>query len=161
MRRGQCTYCRLPLCNLIASISFLQDFFKLAVFTFLLDLSPEFYFPVVASPLKLQYSESAAHRVKPQSVTVGDIGAVLSAVQNYKNETRAKFFNGHGESRPLLTISGGLLSQGALIFQNSESVNYTTDNIDLSHWYKVDKVFYTPEAKLRCVKITSYITKRS
>ena len=34
-------------------------------------------------------------------------------------------------------------------------------NIDLSHWYKVDKVFYTPEAKLRCVKITSYITKRS
>ena len=35
------------------------------------------------------------------------------------------------------------------------------DNIDLSHWYKVDKVFYTPEAKLRCVKITSYITKRS
>ena len=37
----------------------------------------------------------------------------------------------------------------------------TTDNIELSHWYKVDKVFYTPEAKLRCVKITSYITKRS
>ena len=34
-------------------------------------------------------------------------------------------------------------------------------NIELSHWYKVDKVFYTPEAKLRCVKITSYITKRS
>ena len=33
--------------------------------------------------------------------------------------------------------------------------------IELSHWYKVDKVFYTPEAKLRCVKITSYITKRS
>ena len=83
---------------------------------------------MVASPLKLQYSESAAHRVKPQSVTVGDIGAVLGAVQNYKNETRAKFFDGHGESRPLLTISGGLLSQGALIFQNSESINYTTDN---------------------------------
>ena len=37
----------------------------------------------------------------------------------------------------------------------------TLNNIDLSHWYKVDKVFYTPEAKLRCVKITSYITKRS
>ena len=37
----------------------------------------------------------------------------------------------------------------------------STDNIELSHWYKVDKVFYTPEAKLRCVKITSYITKRS
>ena len=36
-----------------------------------------------------------------------------------------------------------------------------SSNIDLSHWYKVDKVFYTPEAKLRCVKITSYITKRS
>ena len=34
-------------------------------------------------------------------------------------------------------------------------------NIELSHWYKVDKVFYTPEAKLRGVKITSYITKRS
>ena len=34
-------------------------------------------------------------------------------------------------------------------------------NIELSHWYKVDKVFYTPEAKLKCVKITSYITKRS
>ena len=34
-------------------------------------------------------------------------------------------------------------------------------NIELSHWSKVDKVFYTPEAKLRCVKITSYITKRS
>ena len=34
-------------------------------------------------------------------------------------------------------------------------------NKELSHWYKVDKVFYTPEAKLRCVKITSYITKRS
>ena len=34
-------------------------------------------------------------------------------------------------------------------------------NIELSHWYKVDKVFYTPEAKLRCVKIISYITKRS
>ena len=34
-------------------------------------------------------------------------------------------------------------------------------NIELSQWYKVDKVFYTPEAKLRCVKITSYITKRS
>ena len=34
-------------------------------------------------------------------------------------------------------------------------------NIELSHWYRVDKVFYTPEAKLRCVKITSYITKRS
>ena len=33
--------------------------------------------------------------------------------------------------------------------------------IELSHWYKVNKVFYTPEAKLRCVKITSYITKRS
>ena len=32
-------------------------------------------------------------------------------------------------------------------------------NIELSHWYKVDKVFYTPEAKLRCVKITSYITQ--
>ena len=60
--------------------------------------------------LKLQYNESAAHRVKPQSVTVGDIGAVLSAVQNYKNETRAKFVDGHGESRLLLTISGGLLS---------------------------------------------------
>ena len=35
------------------------------------------------------------------------------------------------------------------------------NNIELSHWYKVDKVFYTPEVKLRCVKITSYITKRS
>ena len=34
-------------------------------------------------------------------------------------------------------------------------------NIELSHWYKVDKVFYTPEAKLRCVKSTSYITKHS
>ena len=34
-------------------------------------------------------------------------------------------------------------------------------NIELSHWYKVDKVFYTPKAKLRCVKSTSYITKRS
>ena len=34
-------------------------------------------------------------------------------------------------------------------------------NIELSHWYKVDKVFYTLEAKLRCVKVTSYITKRS
>ena len=83
------------------------------------------YFPVVASPLKLQYNDSAAHRVKPQSVTVGDIGAVLSAVQNYKNETRAKFVDGHGESRPLLTISGGLLSQVALLFQISESSNYT------------------------------------
>ena len=51
--------------------------------------------------------------------------AVLSAVQNYKNETRAKFVDGHGESRPLLTISGGLLSQVALIFQISESSNYT------------------------------------
>ena len=39
--------------------------------------------------------------------------------------------------------------------------NIHTYNIDLSHWYKVDKVFYTPKAKLRCVKITSYITKRS
>ena len=87
------------------------------------------YFPVVASPLKLQYNESAAHRVKPQSVTVGDIGAVLGAVQNYKNETRAKFVDGHGESRPLLTISGGLLSQVALIFQISESSNYTGTTI--------------------------------
>ena len=58
-------------------------------------------------------------------MTVGDIGADLGAVQNYKNETRAKFVDGHGESRPLLTISGGLLSQGALIFQSSESINYT------------------------------------
>ena len=33
--------------------------------------------------------------------------------------------------------------------------------IELSHWYKVDKVFYTLEPKLRCVKVTSYITKRS
>ena len=38
---------------------------------------------------------------------------------------------------------------------------FRTANIELSHWYKVDKVFYTPEAKLRCVKIKSYITKRS
>ena len=72
----------LPLCNLFALIPFLQDFFKLAVFTFLLDLSPELYFPVVASPLKLQYNESAAHRVKPQSVTVEDKGAVLGATNN-------------------------------------------------------------------------------
>ena len=56
---------------------------------------------------------------------MGDIGAVLSAVQNYKNETRAKFVDGHGESRPLLTISGGLISQVALIFQISESSYYT------------------------------------
>ena len=73
----------LPLCNLFVLIPFLQDFKKkLAVFVlfFLLDLGPELYFPlpVVASPLKLQYNESAAQRVKPQSVTVGDIGAVLS-----------------------------------------------------------------------------------
>ena len=111
----------LPLCNLFVLIPFLQD----CLCTFLLDLGPEFYFPVVASPLKLQYNEFNAHRVKPQSVTVGDIGAVLSAVQNYKNETRAKFVDGHGESRLLLTISGGLLSQVALIFQISESSNYT------------------------------------
>ena len=32
--------------------------------------------------------------------------------------------------------------------------------IKLSHWYNVNKVFYTPEAKLRRVCI-SYITKRS
>ena len=117
----------LPLCNLFVLIPFLQDFFfKIGCLcTFLLDLGPELYFPVVASPLKLQYNESAAHRVKPQSVTVGDIGAVLSAVQNYKNETRAKFVDGHGESRPLLTISGGLLSQVALTFQISESSYYT------------------------------------
>ena len=42
-----------------------------------------------------------------------------------------------------------------------EVIRCLRDNIELSHWYKVDKVFYTPEAKLRCVKITSYITKRS
>ena len=56
------------------------------------------------------------------------------------------------------------------ITANSVIINYTIANasytigvctIELSHWYKVDKVFYTPEAKLRCVKITSYVTKRS
>ena len=52
--------------------------------------------------------------------TISDSGehlrGYLSAVQNYKNETRAKFVDGRGESRPLLTISEGLLSQGAPIF---------------------------------------------
>ena len=47
------------------------------------------------------------------------------------------------------------------LFMFNESTCLNINNIDLSHWYKVDKVFYTPEAKLRCVKITSYITKRS
>ena len=115
----------LPLCNLFATISFLQDLINWLSVYFLLNINPEFSFPVVVSPITLQFIESSTLRVKPQSVTVGDIGAVLSAVQNYKNETRAKFVDGHGESRPLLTISGGLLSQVALIFQISESSNYT------------------------------------
>ena len=82
----------LPLCNLFVLIPFIQDFFKKigCLCTFLLDLGPELYFPVVASPLKLQYNESAAHRVKPQSVTVGDIGLFRvslkrQSLQKYKS----------------------------------------------------------------------------
>ena len=50
------------------------------------------------------------------------------------------------------------LNHHVICYLNDRNLKY---NIELSHWYKVDKVFYTPEAKLRCVKITSNITKRS
>ena len=53
------------------------------------------------------------------------------------------------------SVGHTLANQGKYKFYNLQCT------IELSHWYKVDKVFYTPEAKLRCVKITSYIMMRS
>ena len=65
---------------------------------------------------------------------------------------------------PTYVISAPLCMYCSSIYESDQGLvaaGYSICNIDLSHWYKVDKVFYTPEAKLRCVKITSYITKRS
>ena len=74
----------LPLCNLFATISFLQDLINWLSVYFLLNINPEFSFPVVVSPITLQFIESSTLRVKPQSVTVGDIGAVLGTVRLIK-----------------------------------------------------------------------------
>ena len=52
-----------------------------------------------------------------------------------------------------LSCIATIITAYVLLLAFRAATPFWVDNIELSHWYKVDKVFYTPEAKLRCVKL--------